>query len=105
MTPLLIYVDSDTLLTVDHLKDARTGQYVNTAEITASLLDASLQPVPEAQDLTLAYVVNSDGKYQGVIPSPLSLTPGATYHIDVIIKAENRRHSRIRSRAIYASDN
>jgi hypothetical protein len=99
----ILYVGSDTLLTVDGLKDQATGQYVNAASVSATVRDVDLQAVEGGTGLTLEYVANSNGKYQGVIPYTLTLTPGATYYLDITITDQQRRLDRIRCQAQYAS--
>ena len=76
-------IGSDNLVEVDELTNESTDAYVNNATIIMTLKDSSLDAVPNAEDLSLAYVAGSNGKYQGTIPSTVSLTAGSRYYLDI----------------------
>jgi len=100
---IVLYVGSDNLVTVDKLRNERTGLYLNGASVHVEVRDAQLELVAGGEAVVLEYVAGSDGKYQGVLPYSLPLTPGATYYLDVTSVGTNRRFDRLRATAQYAS--
>lgn len=78
---LSIFVNSDTLIELAPLQRTATGAYVNTATVVMTLKDADEAVV--VADVSLPYVADSDGKYQGTLQNTLSLTVGAKYFLEV----------------------
>lgn len=72
-------------VTVDRVYNVSTEAYINNATVTMTLKDLSLNAVSGASNLSLTYVTGSNGKYQGTIPSTVTLTDGATYYLDITI--------------------
>jgi hypothetical protein len=83
--PVKINVGSDTLITVSDLTTASSGVNDNSATVTMTLRDSSLNAVSGASALTCTYVTSSDGNYQGTIPSTVTIVEGAKYWLDVSI--------------------
>lgn len=82
--PLSVYVSSDNLVTLDELTDPIDDSFVNDATCTAKLTtDAAGASTVSGSSITLTYVTGSDGKYQGAMPSTVSLTAGTTYYLFV----------------------
>lgn len=74
-----LYVGNDHRLTVDGLRDP-DGNYVNTAEVSATLLDAHGAEVEgETWPVSLAYVAESDGRYRGILDDAIELVDGKSY--------------------------
>lgn len=61
---------------------ASTGAYVNDATVTFALKDAAGNAVSGASG-SLSYVADSDGRYEGVLESTVSLIIGATYYLEI----------------------
>jgi hypothetical protein len=102
---MILYVGSDTLITIDKLRNERTGLYLNSASVHVTVRDSDLEVVTGADRIALEHVADSDGKYQGIIPNTLALTPEATYYLDVTSSEQQLRLDRIRCRAQYATGN
>ena len=84
MSIQVIYDANSQLITVDGLTNVVDGAYVNDAACTVEFLDAADQQLPgETWPVTLAYVLASDGKYQGMVSAAVSYTVGnpITAHI------------------------
>ena len=76
-----IYINTDTLIRVDKLKNENTGSYVNDATVVMTLYEdeAGATAVSGATSLQFEYVTSSDGRYHGNIPDSLSLVEGTIY--------------------------
>jgi multidrug efflux pump subunit AcrB len=105
---LAIHVSSTTLIRVDKARSARSaGGYVNTATVTMTLYNSAGTAVTGASNLPLSYVTGTDGRYEGTLPSTLSLTPGASYLLVVTIDPGGGQPTqrRIACRAEYDDQN
>lgn len=73
----LLYL-SDALLEVVGAKNTATGDYINTAAVTATLVDAKTgnQISGQVWPMALAYVAGSDGDYRGTINDDVGVTKG-----------------------------
>lgn len=81
---MAISIGSDNLVTLSNLTDNLTGDNVNTAAVTGTLLDEDDAIV---SSFNLPYVTGSNGNYQGFIPASISgdLTEGASYQIRLLV--------------------
>jgi hypothetical protein len=77
---LLLYQNNDGLIEVDGFADEITGDYFNTATVTATLVDINNflgsgagHTVP-GFPLTLVHVTNSDGQYRGKVAYTVTAT-------------------------------
>ena len=61
----VIYIGNDNLIQIVALKDVKTGQFVNSAVLKATLKDSAGVDVPGAINLPLDYIVGSNGDYTG----------------------------------------
>lgn len=76
----VIFDQNDNLLEVIDLKNVVTDTFVNTATVTATLVDSEgVDVVGESWPITLAYVAASDGLYQAILKDTLTLAPGDLY--------------------------
>jgi hypothetical protein len=100
---IVLYVDTDNLITVARLTDQATGQLVDAAAITVTVRDARLVAVAGGENLPLAPVDGSPGTYQGIVPCSLPLVAGESYFLDVLSVATHIRFDRLRAKAQYAS--
>ena len=83
-TQITIYRGNDNLVeNPTPMTRSSTGAYVNDASVTMTLKDSNGDAVVGASALSLAYVSDSNGRYQGTLPSSLTLTAGATYTLEI----------------------
>jgi hypothetical protein len=76
---------SDNLLKVSGLKNEATGAYLNSATLTATLYDTGgTEIVGETWPISLSYVADSDGIYQGNLKDTLTLAPGDVVKIVIV---------------------
>lgn len=78
-----LYLNSDNLIRWDKLVNAASGKFVNDATMTFTLKDADGDTVSGAVDVVMGYVGNSDGRYQGVMDSTISLSIGTKYYLEI----------------------
>lgn len=73
----LLYL-SDNLLEVVGAKNAATGDYLNAATVTATLVnaDTGAQIAGQSWPMTLAYVASSNGDYRGTVNDDITVTKG-----------------------------
>lgn len=84
MLTLSLYKDNDNLIVLDSLYDQGAGAYINDATVTITLTDSADEEVSgQSWPLTLSYVSDSNGKYQGVVDADAALTAGARYLADI----------------------
>lgn len=84
---------SDNLVEWSSMTETSDGSFVNGATVVMTLYSdysrsestgaVSGTPVSGATSLTLSYVSGSNGKYQGVIPSTVTLSLTVTYTLQV----------------------
>jgi hypothetical protein len=84
----VIAIGSTNLITIDRLKDAVTGDFINDAAASAALLDAD--GVVIESGIALTYVSSSDGRYQGFLPADAAMTDGETYRVVVTVTSGGR---------------
>ena len=71
---------NDNLVRIEGLRDASAGgAYLNAATVTATLNDPSGDPITGATAIGMSYVSNSEGDYEGVLQSTISVTDGLKY--------------------------
>lgn len=79
---LTLYVSSDTPIRWDAMTLGEGGAFVNDATVTWALKDAAGAAVSGATG-TMSYVALSNGRYDGVLESTVTLIVGATYYLEV----------------------
>lgn len=80
---LTLYIDSDNLVEVTGLKDASSGDYINTADVAWSL---KRHPSgTEVASGSMDYVTGTDGNYRGTIENTATLMEGQRYWLDVTV--------------------
>ena len=70
MTPQVFYHGNDMLVVVNELKNSSSGAYTSSATVTAELKKLDGTSLEGAN--TLAYVSETNGKYQGIISDAAS---------------------------------
>ena len=63
---MILYRLNDQILELDGLQDLLSLQYLNAATLTGALYDQFSNPI--FTGVSFAYVPNSDGVYQAVVP-------------------------------------
>ena len=78
----MLSINSDTLATLTGHQDSVSGSYINTATVTASILDGATSLF----SVTLAYVAASSGNYRGTITAAqtATLTQGKAYIVQYV---------------------
>lgn len=72
---IFLYPQNTQVLFLQGLMDSTTSTYLNSASVTATLLDQRGNADPVLNGITLNYVVASNGNYQGTVPA--SFDPAA----------------------------
>lgn len=81
---ITIYRGNDNLVAnPTPMTRASDGAYINDAVVSMVLYDANGSAVVGANGLALTYVTDSNGIYQGTLPSTLTLTAGAVYSLEI----------------------
>ena len=81
----IIYTGNDTVLEVANLVNGMTGDSLNSADVSATLVDAAGEEVAGVTwPLSLLYVTGSKGVYRVTLPYTLSLEADARYEARVI---------------------
>jgi hypothetical protein len=82
-------IGSDSVVTVNGLRDVRTGEFINAATVTGALKDSSGEPIYGL--FAFAYREDSDGIYDGVIPASVTsdLEECETYILEVSASADS----------------
>lgn len=82
----VIFTGNDTVLEVAKLQNGQTGEALNTADVSVTLLDAAGQPVDGVSwPLSLLHVAGSAGLYRVTLPYTLPLQPNARYTAAIAI--------------------
>ena len=80
---LTLYHGCDVLIEWDAMKNVYDDTFVNDATVTFTVKDSDGTAVAGAENVVMYYVGNSNGKYNGVLQSSVSLIDGATYYVEV----------------------
>lgn len=85
MSTTLTYYQSNDNLVVNPtpMRLSSTGAYINDATVVMTLKDSTGAAVSGATGLSLTYVTDSNGLYQGTLPYTLSLTSGEGYTLEI----------------------
>jgi hypothetical protein len=78
----ILFVENDNLLQLIGLIDQSSGAFLNAATVEGNILDRS--GVVVVGPITMTYVANSNGNYQGVVPSTAGLTVSHGYRAKVV---------------------
>ena len=93
---LTIYRFNDNTVFWEFMDRASDSEYVSDALVRMTLKDPNDVDVPNAVDVDMDYVTNSNGQYQGVIPYDLdwdTVAPvGTGYHL--VITATGTQHAK-----------
>ncbi len=83
----MISIDSDNLVSLTGHQDSVTGNYINTATVTCSILDGSTETSHSYVILftiTLSYIALSNGNYRGTFSAAqtATLSEGKSYILE-----------------------
>lgn len=76
-------IGSDNDVVLYGLRDGRTGEYVNDATVTFSLLTTAGSVFGSVSDVTMSYASSSNGRYVGVIPDTVAMVDGTQYIVEI----------------------
>lgn len=94
MDVLTLYVGNDMILEVEGLTDEATGDFVNDADITATLYtQAGAEVAGQVWPVAMTYVADTAGIYRATLADTLSLTPNQRYRARVVADAGPGRRS------------
>lgn len=80
----LLLLLTDQTLRANGLQDEVTGDYLNSATVTATITNKLDEEVAGVTwPITLSYVTASNGNYRGNIPHDAEFVEGKTYLIEV----------------------
>ena len=99
----ILYIDNDNLVTVSALKNQRTGAYIATATLSASLLDSDDNPVAgQAWPVDGDYLAGTDGNYVIPLSDALELAENEFYTLVItVVSADLQAVWRIPAKAVY----
>lgn len=75
----ILYQDNTQLITLVGLQDEISGSFLNAATMTVTLLDQNGQQVPNLIGITMSYVADSNGNYQGIVDAAFDPPIGGGY--------------------------
>lgn len=76
----ILFTGNDTVLEVKGLKNEVTGDFLNAASVTATMVDAEGDQVAgDVWPKSLVYVTGSDGTYRATLPYTMNLVAGGRY--------------------------
>lgn len=88
----VIYLANDNLLELQGLTNVANAAYVNTATVSATVVDKNGTNVAgQSWPLTLSYVTASNGNYRGTLEDALSLTENEDYTVRVAVSGRGLR--------------
>lgn len=83
-----LFVGNDTVLEVQGLRNDVTGEPLNTATLTLTLLDAAGAEVPgQVWPMPMVFVEGSRGLYRALLPAALPLVADARYTARIVADA------------------
>lgn len=85
MLPVVIYLypENTEVVQITELQDQVSGQFLQNANVVATLYDRRGNPDPVFQNIPMAYVPGSDGTYQGQVSASFNPTLGGGYKLVV----------------------
>ena len=102
------WIGSDNLFEVTGAQNVLTGDFLNSATVQVTVVDATTETEVngETWPLTLSYVAASNGDYRGVLSDQLVLQEQQSLRYDVVVDAGAglRREWRLFGIAEYANE-
>lgn len=84
-----LFIGCDNLVEIDSLIDESDGSAITTA-VPSFVLKDSVAAAVSGSAGTMSYVAGTTSRYQGVLPSTLSLTDQAGYTLEVTISMSGK---------------
>ena len=71
MLPTLVYLSplNTQVIQVTELQDQVSGNFLQNAQVTATLYDPRGNPDPVLNNITMSYIPGTDGTYNGIVPA------------------------------------
>lgn len=87
--PEFIYIMSDNIIEVTSVQNVATGEYLNDADVTLTLVDAASgnEIAGQTWPLALSYVSSSNGNYRGTINDDVSISHQQSLRAKVTVDA------------------
>lgn len=91
-----LYIDSDSSIEIDALKDPTDNTFVNDATVTANVKTPAGAVVSNGGPITLSYIANSDGDYRGTLGDDAAINDGSSsgdgpdYFLEVTAESSGR---------------
>lgn len=81
IVPTIIYLfpQNTQVLSIEGLVDEISGDYLNSATVSATLYDQNFNPDPVLNNIPMNYVAASNGNYEGVVPDTFNPVLGSGY--------------------------
>ncbi len=80
---IFLYPDNTQVIQVQGLSDITTGLFLNSANVSATLIDQRGNADEVLNNLTLNYVATSNGDYQGFVNSTFAPNLGGGYQLQI----------------------
>lgn len=87
---LPLFIGNDMRIRWDEMTDELNGTFINDATVTFTLKDSDGDGVTGAENIAMAYVSASDGRYQGKLAGSVDLDNGATYYLEITATSTGR---------------
>ena len=82
------YVDNDTVVELDALKNAALDSFINNATVSLTVVTAAGAEVGgQSWPVTMLYVADSDGRYRGTIDAGAAITEGNVYTAQITVSS------------------
>jgi hypothetical protein len=90
IVPTIIYLfpQNTQVLSIEGLIDEISGGYLNSASVSATLLDQNYNPDSILNNISMSYVAASNGNYEGVVPASFNPTLGSGYTLQYTVNQD-----------------
>jgi hypothetical protein len=85
MIPTVVYLfpQNTQLVQIAGLQDQVTGDYLNGATVTATLINFQGNADPVLNQIPMAYVAATNGNYEGIVPDTFNAPIGSGYVLQI----------------------
>lgn len=84
----VLWDNNDMVVEVRGLENEVTGENINNATVTCTLLDAEGDEVSgQSWPMSMTYVASSAGVYRGTLPYTLGISPAGRYTLKIDVDA------------------
>lgn len=85
----VLLIGNDQTITLEGLSDEVTGDFLDAADVTATLKTKTGTVI--AGPITLNYIIGSDGDYSGNLPNSVPLVNNRSYIVEIVAEANSFR--------------